>query len=353
MQHSQLVQLLGSEAEDLLTHQCEKIPRSSVNPPSPEHVERVFAQSDRSTQVQANLRRLYEHGRLGGSGYLSVFPVDQGIEHTAAYSFYRNPGYFDPEMIVRMAIEGGTSGVASTLGVLGLVARKYSREIPFILKINHNELLTFPNKHDQVMFASVEQAAAMGCAGVGATIYFGSEESNRQLVEVARAFARAHELGLFTMLWCYPRNNAFAEGDRDVTNGIDISGQACHLGVTIQADIIKQKLPDASHGFQERSFAKYSDEMYETLLTDHPIDLVRYQVANCYAGKISLINSGGGSSGEQDDVRDVMRTAVINKRGGGAGLIVGRKIFNRSFAEGIQLLHDLQDVYLDDRIGVA
>jgi class I fructose-bisphosphate aldolase len=353
MQHNQLLQVLGSEAEDLLIHQCEKIPRSVIHPPSPEHVERVFANSDRSIQVQANLRRLYEHGRLGGSGYLSVFPVDQGIEHTAAYSFYRNPGYFDPEMIVRMAIEGGTSGVASTLGVLGLVSRKYARQIPFILKINHNELLTYPNKHDQVMFASVEQAAEMGCAGVGATIYFGSAESNRQLVEVARAFARAHELGLFTMLWCYPRNNAFAEGEHDVTNGIDISGQACHLGVTIQADIIKQKLPNAHHGFAARNFAVYSDEMYNHLLTDHPIDLIRYQVANCYAGKISLINSGGDASGSADDVRDAVRTAVINKRGGGAGLIIGRKIFNRSFAEGIQLLHDIQDVYLDERIGLA
>jgi fructose-bisphosphate aldolase, class I len=352
MQHHELLQLLGDEAEALLTHQCEKIPRSSITPPSPEHVQRVFGQSDRSSTVQSNLHRLYSHGRLGGTGYLSIFPVDQGIEHTAAYSFYKNPEYFKPETIVRMAIEGGTSGVASTAGVLGLVARRYARDIPFILKLNHNELLTYPNKSDQVMFASVEQAAQMGCAGVGATIYFGSPESNRQIVEVARAFEKAHQLGLFTILWCYPRNSGFAEGDVDVTNGIDISSQACHLGVTIQADIIKQKMPDSVHGFKQKNFAKYSDEMYDRLLTDNPIDLVRYQVAHCYAGAISLINSGGDSTGD-DDVRDVLRTAVINKRGGGAGLIVGRKIFNRSFAEGTQLLHDIQDVYLDERIGLA
>ncbi len=353
MQYHDLLQLLGNEAEALLTYQCQKIPRSTVVPPSPEHVQRVFGQSNRSSAVQANLQRLYEHGRLGGSGYLSIFPVDQGIEHTAAYSFYRNPGYFHPETIVRMAIEGGTNGVASTLGVLGLLSRRYAREIPFILKLNHNELLTYPTKHDQIMFASVEQAAEMGCAGVGATIYFGSPESNRQIVEVSRAFERAHQLGLCTILWCYPRNEAFSEGETDVTNGVDLSSQACHIGVTIQADIIKQKLPDAQHAFQKKQFGKYTDEMYEKLLTDNPIDLVRYQVANCYAGAISLINSGGDATAGQDDVKDVLRATIINKRGGGAGMIVGRKIFNRSFSDGVQLLHDIQDVYLDERISVA
>lgn len=352
MQYSELLQLLGDEAESLLTHQCEKITRSSIVAPSPDHVERVFGQSNRSSLVQANLKRLYEHGRLGGSGYLSIFPVDQGIEHTAAYSFYRNQGYFNPELIVRMAVEGGTSAVASTLGVLGLVARRYARQIPFILKLNHNELLTYPNKHDQIFFASVEQAAEMGCAGVGATIYFGSPESNRQIIEVARAFEKAHQLGLFTVLWCYPRNALFATSSEDVTNGIDISAQACHLGVTLGADIIKQKIPDHHHAFKILNFGKYTDQMYEALVTEHPIDLVRYQVAHCYAGSISLISSGGGSAGKSDTA-EVLRATIINKRGGGAGMIVGRKIFNRPFAEGIKLLHDIQDIYLDERIGLA
>jgi fructose-bisphosphate aldolase, class I len=352
MELQQLISLLGDEADSLLNHTCQKISRERIQVPQGNHVDTVFESSDRPQGVKDKLRWLYGHGRLGGTGYLSIFPVDQGIEHTAAVSFYRQPEYFNPETIVRMAIEGGTNGVAATYGVLSLMARKYAPHIPFILKLNHNELLTYPNKHDQVMFATVKQAAEIGCAGVGATIYFGSEESNRQLQEVRDAFALAHEYGMFTILWCYPRNPAFSEGSVDVNSAIDISSQACHLGVTLGADIIKQKLPTPEHGFEMLHFGKYSPEMYEALLTEHPIDLVRYQVAHCYMGKISLLSSGGESLGD-DDLREAVRTAVISKRGGGAGLIAGRKIFNKPFAEGVELLHAIQDVYLMPEVTVA
>jgi fructose-bisphosphate aldolase, class I len=352
MKYEEIRSILGDEADSLLNHSCQKISKDEIYRPNHNQVKDIFSHSNRSPAVVENLERLYSHGRLGGSGYLSVFPVDQAIEHTAAYSFYRNPLYFDPETIVRFALEGQCSGVASTVGALGLVAKKYSQRIPFIVKLNHNELLTYPNKHDMVMFSSVEQAYDLGAAGVGATIYFGSPESNRQLVEIARAFEQAHRLGMFTMLWCYPRNPGYNKDGEDYTEGADITGQAIHLGVTLQADIVKQKLPTAHKGFQALQFAKYKDEMYDRLLTDHPVDLVRYQVANAYMGKISLINSGGEANGG-DDLKEAVRTAVINKRGGGAGLIMGRKLFKRSFEEGLKILWAVQDVYLDDRVTVA
>lgn len=352
MQHEELLSLLGDQAEYLLQHVCQRIPKDTLTTPSGEHVDQVFANSDRSEGVRNNLKRLYGTGRLAGTGYLSIFPVDQGLEHTAAFSFYENPAYFDPDMILKMAHEGGCNGVASTLGVLGLVAKKYADKVPFILKVNHNELLTYPNKHDQVIFASVRQAQEMGAAGIGATIYFGSPESNRQLVEISRLFEAAHQVGLFTILWCYPRNEHFSMSGRDYNSAVDVTAQANHLGVTIQADIIKQKLPSPLRAFDDLKFAKQNDEMYERLLTDHPIDLVRYQVAHCYMGKIDLINSGGESKGESD-LQEAVRTAVINKRGGGAGLIMGRKVFKRSFNEGVQILHAVQDVYLDQQITIA
>lgn len=352
MEHHEVVSLLGAEAEYLLGHTCQRITRDQVYRPHSNHALDVFGQSDRSQTVVDNLRRLYETGRLANTGYLSVFPVDQGVEHTAAYSFYQNPAYFDPENVVKLAVEGGASGVASTLGILGLVAKKYASQIPFIVKVNHNELVTYPNKHDQVVFASVHQAKELGAVGVGATIYFGSPQSNRQLVEVARLFEAAHQLGLFTILWCYPRNDAFDREDGDYNQAVDVTSQANYLGVTLEADIIKQKMPTSHRAFPGLHFAKYSDEMYSSLLTDHPIDLVRYQVAHCYLGKIPLINSGGEATGA-DDWREAIKTAVINKRGGGAGLIMGRKIFKRPFEKGVALLHAVQDIYLDQEISVA
>lgn len=352
MQHQEIISILGDQAEYLLQHVCERIPVEKITKPSATHVSDVFVHSDRSEKVQENLQRLYGTGRLANTGYLSIFPVDQGIEHTAGFSFYENSDFFDPDTIVRMAIEGNCNGVVSTLGVLGLVSKKYADKVPFILKVNHNELVTYPNKHDQVIFASVNQAKNMGAIGVGATIYFGSPESNRQLVEVARLFEAAHQEGLFTILWCYPRNDRFNVSGRDYNQGIDLTAQANHLGVTIEADIIKQKMPNNLRAFRDLQFSKADDEMYQTLLTDHPIDLVRYQVAHCYMGKIGLINSGGESNGEHDLV-EAVKTAVINKRGGGTGLIMGRKVFKRPFAEGVQILQAVQDVYLDQEITVA
>jgi len=353
---SDIQSLLGSEAESLLSHQCATIAKESIHLPGGDFVDRIFAASDRSISVLRNLAAIFDHGRLGGTGYVSILPVDQGIEHSAGASFAPNPAYFDPENIVKLALEGGCNAVASTLGVLGMVARKYAHKIPFVVKVNHNQLLSYPNTFDQTMFASVEQAADMGAAAIGATIYFGSEESNRQIVEVSEAFNHAHELGLATILWCYTRNPAFKTGGMDYHTSADLTGQANHLGVTIQADIIKQKLPTNNGGYEalnrNESFGKYSKKMYDELASDHPIDLVRYQVANCYMGRAGLINSGGASSGESD-LADAVRTAVINKRGGGMGLISGRKAFQRPMAEGIALLNAIQDVYLDQAITVA
>lgn len=351
MQYQDIIRILGQEAEYLLNHTCEKIKKQQISLPSGNKVDQIFIESNRNAQTLRSLNTLYQAGRLGGTGYLSIFPVDQGIEHTASYSFYRNPQFFDPSRIVQFAIEAEMSGVASTVGVLALVSRKYAHKIPFIAKINHNELLTYPNKYDQHLFSSVEQAHQLGALGVGATIYFGSNESNRQIEEISQAFERAHELGMLTILWCYPRNDNFKTEKINYSTAFDITSQANHLGVTIGADIIKQKLPDPELGFQDLNFAKYSDDMYETLATPHPIDLVRHQVMNCYAGKISLINSGG-SSGE-NDLLDAIRTAVINKRAGGSGLIMGRKLFNASFEDGIEIARAVQDVYLEERVDVA
>ena len=342
---------LGKDAESLLTHRCEGIPQDSLHLPGPDFVDRVFFASDRSPRVLANLQRLFSHGRLGGSGYVSILPVDQGIEHSAGASFAPNPAYFDPENIVKLAIEGGCNAVASTFGVLGAVARKYAHKIPFIVKINHNELLTYPNKFDQIMFGSVERAYDMGAAAVGATIYFGSDEASRQIIEVAEAFDKAHELGMATILWCYLRNSAF-KADKDYHVAADLTGQANHLGVTLQADIIKQKLPENNGGYTALKFGKTSPLVYEKLTTDHPIDLCRYQVANCYMGRAGLINSGGASSGA-GDLAQAVRTAVINKRAGGMGLISGRKAFQRPMAEGVKLLNAIQDVYLEPQITIA
>lgn len=347
---SKVTEYLGANAKDLLEHQCKTIPKDSITLPSGDYVDQVFINSDRNNSVLRNLQSMYTHGRLGGTGYLSILPVDQGIEHTAGASFAPNPIYFDPENIIKLAIEGGCNAVASTLGVLGICSRKYAHKIPFVVKLNHNELLTYPNKFDQRLFADVEQAADMGAAGVGATIYFGSEESSRQIEEISEQFQRAHELGLFTILWCYLRNNAFS-GDKDYHVSADVTGQANHLGVTIQADIIKQKLPENNGGFKAVKFAKTHDLVYSQLSSDHPIDLCRYQVANCYMGKIGLINSGGASG--KNDFEDAVRTAVINKRAGGMGLISGRKAFQRPMAEGVKLLNAIQDVYLADDITIA
>jgi class I fructose-bisphosphate aldolase len=345
------VELLGKDADLLLKHRSTTIPRESLHLPGPDVVNRIYAPSDRNPRVLNNLQRLIGHGRLAGTGYMSILPVDQGIEHSAGASFAPNPEYFDPENIVKLAIEGGCNAVASTFGVLGIVARKYAHQIPFLVKINHNELLTYPNKFDQVMFGTVEEAYDMGAAAVGATIYFGSEEATRQIVEVATAFHRAHELGMATVLWCYLRNNAF-KTDKDYHVSADLTGQANHLGVTIQADIIKQKLPENNGGYNALKFGKTSPLVYSKLTTDHPIDLCRYQVANCYMGRCGLINSGGASSGA-GDLAEAVRTAVINKRAGGMGLISGRKAFQRPMADGVKLLNAIQDVYLDPQITIA
>lgn len=344
-------ELLGDEAEFLLSHECNTIPKEMLHLPGPDFLDRVFLASDRSNRVLSNLNWIYAMGRLGGSGYVSILPVDQGIEHAAGASFAPNPIYFDPEKIVELAIEGGCNAVASTFGVLGSVARKYAHKIPFIVKINHNELLTYPNNFDQIMFGTVEQAYDMGAAAIGATIYFGSEESDRQIQEVAEAFALAHELGMATILWCYLRNPDFKK-DQDYHLAADLTGQANHLGVTIQADIIKQKMPENNGGYNAIKFGKTHKNVYEQLTTDHPIDLTRYQVANCYMGRAGLINSGGASSGESD-LAEAVRTAIINKRAGGSGLISGRKAFQRPMAEGAALLNAIQDVYLSDDVTVA
>ncbi|MFN0160872.1 MAG: class I fructose-bisphosphate aldolase [Burkholderiales bacterium] len=347
--------ILGAEAAGLLTHTCKTIPAQALHLPGPDFVDRVFAPSDRSAPVLGSLARLYGHGRLAGTGYLSILPVDQGIEHSGGASFAKNPAYFDPENIVKLAIAGGCNAVASTLGVLGAVSRRYAHKIPFLVKINHNEFLTYPNKYDQIMFANVRQARDMGAAAVGATIYFGSAESSRQIIEVSQAFAAAHEMGLATVLWCYLRNPAF-KSDRDYHVSADLTGQANHLGVTIEADIIKQKAPENNGGYlslnsKENPYGKTDKRMYSDLATDHPIDLTRYQVANCYMGRAGLINSGGASG--ENDLHDAVKTAVINKRAGGMGLISGRKAFQKPMADGVALLNAIQDVYLDPAVHIA
>jgi fructose-bisphosphate aldolase, class I len=347
-----LERLLGDEARALLEHRCETVDRSQLHLPGPDFVDRVWAASDRTPRVLRSLQTLYGHGRLGGTGYMSILPVDQGIEHSAGASFAPNPEYFDSEKIVQLAIDGGCNAVASTFGVLGSVARRYAHRIPFIVKLNHNELLTYPNKYDQIMFGTVQQAWDMGAVAVGATIYFGSEQSDRQIQEVSVAFAEAHELGMATVLWCYLRNNAFNVDGTDYHLAADLTGQANHLGVTIQADIVKQKLPTTNGGFRALKFGKTSDLVYSKLTSDNPIDLCRYQVVSCYMGRSGLINSGGESKGAAD-LADAVRTAVINKRAGGTGLITGRKAFQRPMREGIQLLNAVQDVYLDDAVTVA
>ena len=347
-----IIELLGEKADFYLEHVCEKITKDELQTPSRTNLDKVFTQSNRNPQVLRSLSQLYNHGNLGGTGYLSILPVDQGIEHSAAFSFYKNPDYFDPENIIKLAMEAGCNGVASTFGVLGLNARKYAHKIPFIVKINHNELLTYPNKYDQTFFGKVKTAWDMGAIAVGATIYFGSQESNRQLKEIAEAFEEAHNLGMATILWCYLRNEDFKTEKEDYHTAADLTGQANHIGVTIQADIIKQKLPTNNFGFKNIGFGKYDDAMYEALTTDHPIDLCRLQVANCYMGKIGLINSGGGSKGESDLV-DAVTTAVINKRAGGSGLIMGRKAFHKPFCEGVEILQSVQKVYLNDEITIA
>ncbi len=353
---SSIAQLLGDKADYLLNFKNPKIAKSRLHVPGGDVVDRIYAGSDRNNRVLANLQRMIGHGRLGGTGYVSILPVDQGIEHSAGASFAKNPDYFDAENIVKLAIEGGCNAVASTYGVLGAVSRKYAHKIPFLVKINHNELLTYPNKADQIMFGTVKQAADMGAAAVGATIYFGSDQSGRQIVEVAQAFAHAHEMGMATVLWCYLRNNAFKK-DKDYHVSADLTGQANHLGVTIQADIIKQKLPENNGGFKAlntggSSYGKLDERIYTELTSDHPIDLCRYQVANCYMGRAGLINSGGESKGA-GDLESAVMTAVINKRAGGMGLISGRKAFQRPMKEGVALLQAIQDVYLSNEVTVA
>jgi len=345
--------LLGADAGSLLSHVCKGIPKERIRLPAPDHVDAVFGSSDRNPQVLVQLQRLHSTGRLAGTGYVSILPVDQGIEHSGAASFAPNPDYFDPLRIVELAIEGGCNGVACTLGGLGLAARRFAHRIPFILKINHNQLLTLPNGARQTMFASVEQAWDMGCAAVGATIYFGSDDADREIEEVGEAFAAAHELGLATILWCYLRNPQFKQGDVDHHTAADLTAQANHLGVTLGADIIKQKLPTHNGGYNAfKGFGKTHKKVYGELVADHPVDWVRWQVANCYMGRIGLINSGGASSGESD-LAEAVRTAVINKRGGGMGLISGRKAFQRPMKEGVELLHAIQDVYLCSEVTVA
>ncbi len=349
MNIAQIEEVLGDDRK-LLEHECKTIARAQLQLPGEDFIDRVWSDSDRPIGVLKNLNWLFNHGRLAGTGYLSILPVDQGIEHSAGASFAPNPIYFDPDNIVKLAIEGGCNAVASTFGVLGTVARKYAYRIPFILKLNHNELLTYPNSYDQVLFGNVDKAFAMGAAGVGATIYFGSEQSRRQIVEISEAFSYAHELGMFTVLWCYLRNPAFKK-DKDYHVAADLTGQANHLGVTIEADIIKQKLPQNNGGFNAIKFGKTSAKVYEELSSDHPIDLTRYQVANCYMGRVGLINSGGASG--KNDLHDAVKTAVINKRAGGCGLISGRKAFQKPMSEGVALFNAIQDVYLAKEITIA
>lgn len=353
---SQIQELLGNEAESLLAYKCKAVPKEQLHIPSGDWIDRIFVNSDRNIRVLRSLQSILNHGRLAGTGYLSILPVDQGIEHSAGASFAPNPMYFDPENIIKLAIESGCNAVASTRGVLGIMARKYAHKIPFIMKINHNELLSYPNSYDQILFASVEEAYEMGAAAIGATIYFGSEESHRQIVEISQAFDHAHQLGMATILWCYLRNPAFKVGDKDYHTSADLSGQADHLGATIGADIVKQKLPTLNGGYlalnkEKKGYGKYSDRMYDTLCTDHPIDLCRYQVLNGYNGRIGLINSGGEAG--KNDFADAIKTAVINKRAGGMGLISGRKTFQRPLAEGIKLFHQIQDVYLCKEVTIA
>ncbi|MEX2589667.1 MAG: class I fructose-bisphosphate aldolase [Chitinophagales bacterium] len=345
-------QLLGKEADTLLNHECKTIDKSLLHLPGPDFVDQSFALSNRNTQVLRNMQEIYNHGRLAKTGYVSILPVDQGIEHSAGASFAPNPIYFDPENIVKLAIEGGCNAVASTFGVLAANSRKYAHKIPFIVKLNHNELLTYPNTFDQISFGSVREAWNLGAAAVGATIYFGSEESNRQIQEVAQAFEYAHELGMVTILWCYLRNSDFKKDGKDYHVATDITGQANHIGVTIQADIIKQKMPENNGGYKAVGFGKTHDKVYSELSSDHPIDLCRYQVANCYMGRNGLINSGGASGGASD-LKDAVTTAVINKRAGGMGLISGRKAFQRPMKEGVELLNAIQDVYLEKKITIA
>jgi class I fructose-bisphosphate aldolase len=348
-----IVSALGDEAESLLTYECKSVPKEDLYLPGGDFVDRVVAESDRSPAVLRNLQSVIDHGRLAGTGYVSILPVDQGIEHSGAASFAPNPRYFDPRHIVELAIDGGCNAVATTLGVLGAVSRRYAHRIPFIVKLNHNELLTYPNVYDQVMFGSVKQAFDLGAAGVGATIYFGSEESTRQLQEVSEAFAKAHELGMFTVLWCYLRNSAFKVDGTDYHTAADLTGQANHMGVTIEADIIKQKQPEINGGYRAlEGYGKTHDLVYDKLTTDNPIDMTRWQVVNCFMGRAGLINSGGASAGESDQVTAI-KTAVINKRAGGMGLISGRKAFQRPTSEGVELLHAIQDVYLSDEVTVA
>lgn len=356
MNYSEIQNVLADKAEYLLNHRSVTFAGQNFYSPKPTWIEDVMANSDRNAKVLENLKRLYTAGRLGNTGYLSILPVDQGIEHSAGASFAKNPMYFDPENIIKLALEANCSGVASTLGVLGLNSKKYADKIPFIVKLNHNELLTYPNKHDQIMFGQVQQAFDMGAIGIGATVYFGSPESNRQLMEVSKAFAEAHRLGMFTILWCYVRNSGFSVNGVNYEASADITGQANHLGVTIEADVIKQKLPENNAGYKAMntgtsSYGKLDDRIYSDLTTEHPIDLTKYQVANCYMGKIPLISSGGASG--ENDLKEAVMTAVINKRAGGSGLIMGRKAFQRPMSEGVQLLQTVQDVYLCNEVTLA
>jgi class I fructose-bisphosphate aldolase len=348
---SNIEKALGDKAKFFLDHTCKGIPKNTIHAPGPDFVDRIVASSDRSPRVMRSIQTIINHGRLGGTGYVSILPVDQGIEHAAGASFAKNPIYFDGDNIVKLAVEGGCNAVASTFGVLGSVARKWAHQIPFIVKLNHNELLSYPNKFDQIMFGSPEQAWEMGAVAVGATIYFGSPESDRQIIEVAHAFHEAHQLGMATILWCYLRNDAFKVGSTDYSLAADLTGQANHLGVTIEADIIKQKLPENNGGYNAIKFGKTDARVYSELTTDHPIDLTRYQVANCYMGRQGLINSGGASG--KDDFNEAVTTAVINKRAGGMGLISGRKAFQRPMDEGVKLLNAIQDVYLCKDVTIA
>ncbi|MFO1464613.1 MAG: class I fructose-bisphosphate aldolase [bacterium] len=347
-----ILKILGDDAENLLGHQCKTVAKESLHLPGPDFVDRVFSTTDRPVAVLRNLQALFDHGRLAGTGYLSILPVDQGIEHSAGASFAPNPIYFDPENLVKLGIEGGCNAVASTLGVLGSVARKYAHKIPFILKINHNEFLSYPNTYDQSLFAQVEQAFDMGATGVGATVYFGSPESRRQIWEISQAFKRAHELGMVTILWAYLRNSAFKTKEKDYHVAADLSGQANHLAATIEADIVKQKLPENNGGFEALNFGKTHKKVYSELSTEHPIDMTRYQVLNCFMGRAGLINSGGASTGK-DDLLQAVKTAIINKRAGGMGLISGRKAFQKPMKEGVELLNAIQDVYLSKQVTVA
>ncbi len=349
--NNRVLEVLGSEADYLLNHQCSTIPKEHIYVPGEDFVDRVVADSDRPIKVLRSIQSLFDHGRLRGTGYLSILPVDQGIEHSAGASFAPNPIYFDPKKIIELAIEGGCNGVASTLGVLGSVARKYAHKIPFVLKINHNELLTYPNKHDQILFANVEQAFEMGAVAVGATIYYGSPESDRQIQDISEAFRIAHDMGLATILWAYLRNSEFKKESTDYHLAADLTGQANHLAVTIEADIVKQKQPENNGGYQALKFGRTHEKVYAELTSDHPIDLTRYQVVNCFMGRAGLINSGGASG--KDDLGQAARTAVINKRAGGMGLITGRKAFQKPMKEGIALLQMVQDVYLDKDIAIA